>query len=87
MSLDNAVELLRHSLFLTLLIAAPILLVGLLVGFLISLFQAVTQLQEQTISFIPRIVAMIACMIVLLPWAGGPLVEYAREMFTNGLMK
>ena len=87
MSLDHAVELIRHSLLLTLLIAAPVLVVGLVVGFVISLFQAVTQLQEQTISFIPRIVAMIVCAIFLLPWAGGHLMEYARQMFTDGISR
>ena len=87
MSLDNAVELLRHSLLLTLLIAAPVLAVGLVVGFVISLFQAVTQLQEQTLSLIPRIVAMIACAVFMLPWAGGHLIEYARQMFANGVLK
>jgi flagellar biosynthesis protein FliQ len=85
MSFDNAVDLIRHCLLLTLLIAAPTLIVGLVVGFVISLFQAVTQLQEQTLSFIPRIVAMLAAAIFLLPWAGGHLIEYARQMFSNGL--
>jgi len=87
MSLDNAVELIRHSLLLTLLIAAPVLVVGLVIGFVISLFQAVTQLQEQTLSFIPRIVAMVTCAIFLLPWAGQHLIEYARQMFTDGLLQ
>jgi flagellar biosynthetic protein FliQ len=86
MSLDASVELIRHCLLLTLLIAAPILVVGLVVGFVISLFQAVTQIQEQTISFIPRIVAMVLCAIFLLPWAGGHLIEYARELFSSGLL-
>ena len=87
MSLDASVELIRHCLLLTLLIVTPVLVVGLVIGFVISLFQAVTQIQEQTISFIPRIVAMIACAILLLPWAGGHLMEYARQMFTDGLLK
>ena len=87
MSLDHAVELIRHSLVLILLISAPVLIVGLIVGLAISLFQAVTQIQEQTISFIPRIVAMIACAVFLLPWAGGHLIDYAREMFSSGLMR
>jgi flagellar biosynthetic protein FliQ len=86
MSLDASVELIRQSLLLTLLIAAPILIVGLVVGFIISLFQAVTQIQDQTISFIPRIVAMIACAIFLLPWAGGHLIDYAKQMFSYGLL-
>jgi flagellar biosynthesis protein FliQ len=87
MSLDASVELIRHCLLLTLLIVAPVLAVGLLIGFVISLFQAVTQVQEQTISFIPRIIAMIACAVFLLPWAGGHLIDYAREMFSSGLLR
>ena len=87
MSLDASVELIRHCLLLTLLSVTPVLAVGLVIGFVISLFQAVTQIQEQTISFIPRIVAMIACAVFLLPWAGGHLIDYAREMFSNGLLK
>ena len=86
MSLDHAVELIRHSLVLILLIAAPILVVGLIVGLVISLFQAVTQLQEQTLSFIPKIVAMILCAIVLLPWMGQQLIEYARQIFGEGML-
>ncbi len=87
MSLDHAVELLRHSLVLTLLIAAPVLVIGLLVGLVISLFQAVTQIQEQTLSLIPKIVAMIVCVVVLLPWMGQHVIEYARQMFGDGLMR
>ena len=86
MSLDHAVDLLRHALVLTLLIAAPVLIVGLVVGLIVSLFQAVTQLQEQTLSFIPKIVAMIVCMIVILPWAGQQVIEYARQVFMDGLL-
>ena len=86
MSLDHAVELLRHAFLLTLLVVTPILIAGLLVGLVVSLFQAVTQLQEQTLSFIPKIIAMIVCTIVLLPWIGQQLIEYARQMFGNGLM-
>ena len=85
MSLDHATELLRHALLLTLLVAAPVLVVGLLVGFVVSLLQAVTQVQEQTLSFIPKIVAMFAAAIVTLPWVGGHLIEFAREVFTIGL--
>jgi len=85
MTLDHAVELIRHTLVLTLLIAAPVLVVGLLVGLVISLLQAVTQLQEQTLSFIPKIVAMIVCAVLLLPWMGQQVLEYARQMFGGGL--
>jgi len=87
MGLDSATELLRHTFFLVLLVAAPVLLVGLLVGFVISLLQAATQVQDQTLSFIPKIVAMIACCIVLLPWMGQHLMEYARWVLSDGAIR
>ena len=87
MTLDHATELVRHALVLTLLVAAPILAVGLLVGFVISLLQAVTQVQEQTLTFIPKIVAMFVCAIVLLPWIAQHVVEYARLVFGEAMMQ
>ena len=87
MSLDHATELLRHALLLTLLVAAPVLVVGLLVGFVVSLLQAVTQVQEQTLTFIPKIVAMFACVIMLLPWIGQHVVEFARVVFGESLLR
>lgn len=87
MTLDHATELLRHALILTLLVAAPILIVGLVVGVVISLLQAVTQVQEQTLTFIPKIVAMVVCAILLLPWIGQHVIEYARAVFGEGLMR
>jgi len=67
-------------------VSAPMLIIGLVVGILVSLLQAVTQIQEQTLSFIPKIVAMVAAAILLMPWTAQRLMEYSREMFTNGLM-
>ena len=87
MSLDHATELLRHALLLTLLVAAPVLVVGLLVGFVVSLLQAVTQVQEQTLTFIPKIVAMFVCVIMLLPWIGQHVVEFARVAFGEALLR
>jgi flagellar biosynthetic protein FliQ len=83
MGIDNANDLLRQTLVLTLVIAAPMLVVGMLVGIIISLFQAVTQIQEQTLTFVPKITAMIAAAIVLMPWIGQRLLEYASMMFTH----
>ncbi len=82
MTLDQATELIRHTLLMALIISAPMLLIGLLVGLLISLFQAVTQIQEQTLSFIPKIAAMVAAAIVLMPWVSMRLMAYAHAMFT-----
>lgn len=82
MSIDDASELVRHTLILTLIVASPMLVIGLVVGILLSLVQAVTQIQEQTLTFIPKITAMIVAAIMLMPWIEQHLVEYARAMFT-----
>ena len=84
MSLDASVELIRHCLLLTLLIVTPVLVVGLVVGFVISLFQAVTQIQEQTLTFVPKIAAMIIAAILLMPWIAQRLLEYAERIFSGG---
>jgi flagellar biosynthetic protein FliQ len=86
MDLDQATELIRHTLLLALIVSAPMLLIGLVVGIVISLLQAVTQIQEQTLSFIPKIVAMVAAAIALAPWTAQRLMDYSREMFTSGIM-
>jgi len=84
MSLDQATDLVRQTLLLALIIASPMLLLGLVVGVVISLFQAVTQIQEQTLTFVPKICAMAGGAIVLMPWIGHRLLEYSVFMFLNG---
>jgi len=86
METGQAVDLVRHTLLIALTISAPMLIIGLVVGIVISLLQAVTQIQEQTLSFIPKIVAMVAAAILLMPWTAQRLMDYSREMFTSGLM-
>jgi flagellar biosynthesis protein FliQ len=83
MGIDQAIDLIRHTLVLALIIAAPMLLIGMIVGIIISLFQAVTQIQEQTLTFVPKITAMIAAAIVLMPWIGQHLLEYATQVFSH----
>jgi len=56
-----------------------------IVGIVVSLLQAVTQIQEQTLTFIPKIAAMFAAAVVLMPWISQRLLEYAQVMFTAGL--
>jgi flagellar biosynthesis protein FliQ len=84
MGLDQATDLLRQTLILTLVIAAPMLIIGMIVGIVISLFQAVTQIQEQTLTVVPKIAAMIVAAIVLMPWIGQRLLDYASAMFSGG---
>jgi len=84
MDLDQATELIRHTLLLALIVSAPMLLIGLVVGIVVSLLQAVTQIQEQTLTFVPKIAAMVAAAILLMPWIGQRLLEYSRVMFLMG---
>ncbi len=84
MDLDQATELIRHTLVLALVISAPMLVAGLAVGILVSLLQAVTQIQEQTLTFIPKITAMFAAAILLFPWIGHRLIEYTASMLLTG---
>jgi flagellar biosynthetic protein FliQ len=76
-----ALDLGREALLLTLLVAAPLLLVGMVVGVMISIFQAVTQIQEMTLTFVPKIVAMVLAGILLMPWILGKMTMYAQHMF------
>jgi flagellar biosynthetic protein FliQ len=84
MTLDNATELVRQTLILALLVSAPMLLIGLVVGIVVSLLQAVTQIQEQTLTFVPKIAAMVIAAILLMPWIGNRLLEYSAAMFLSG---
>ena len=80
---QEAVDIARIALLQALIIAVPILGAGLIVGLLISLFQAVTQIQEQTLTFVPKIIAMILVAVVLLGWIALRMTEFAVEMFSG----
>jgi flagellar biosynthetic protein FliQ len=85
MNVDQATDLIRHTLVLALTISAPMLLIGMAVGIIVSLFQAVTQIQEQTLTFVPKIAAMTVAAVVLMPWIAQRLLEYTATMFKVGL--
>ena len=76
MSSALAVKLVRQALTVTLLVASPLLITALAVGILVSLIQAVTQIQEQTLTFIPKLLSMAAIFMFLLPWLLSQLVQY-----------
>lgn len=73
----------RDALWLFALIAAPLLLAGLATAFVISLFQAATQILEPTLSFVPKLVVMLIVLAMLGGWMGGQLVEFARDLLTG----
>ena len=64
-------------------IAAPLLLVGMAAGLLVGLLQALTQVQDQTVAFVPKILAMAAVLIACLPWLVTRMVEFTRVVFEN----
>lgn len=78
---ESAVYMVRDTLFLVLKVGAPILLAGVVVGLVISLIQSVTSIQDQTLTFVPKIAIMILVAAFLLPWMITRLVEYAAEAF------
>ncbi|HZW09572.1 MAG TPA: flagellar biosynthetic protein FliQ [Phycisphaerales bacterium] len=79
---ESAVYLVRETLLAALKIAAPVLLAGVAIGLVVSLIQSITSIQDQTLSFVPKIAAMIIVAALLLPWIALRLVEYAAELFT-----
>ncbi len=78
---ESAVYIVRETLLLTLMVSAPILLAGVVVGLLISLVQSVTSIQDQTLTFVPKITVMVLVAAALLPWITLKLVEFAAKMF------
>jgi flagellar biosynthesis protein FliQ len=80
---SDAVELGRQAIMISLLIGAPMLLVGMAVGLLIGLVQAVTQVQDQTVSFVPKMAAMVVALAFCLPWLIAQMLEYSRELITH----
>ena len=73
----------RHALELTVLLAAPLLLVVLAVGLLVGIFQAATQINEMTLSFIPKLIAMAVTLLICGPWMLSELVSYTRELIQS----
>jgi flagellar biosynthesis protein FliQ len=83
MNVSEALGLGREALLMVLIISGPVMGIGLVVGLLISLFQSVTQLQEQTLTFVPKILAMVGIAMVLVPWLTGQLLQYTMELLGN----
>ena len=79
----EAIELGRQALIITLLVCAPILAAGLIVGLIVGLLQAITQVQDQTIAFVPKIVAMLVVLSFCLPWLVDKMMQYCIDVFSN----
>jgi flagellar biosynthetic protein FliQ len=83
MNQDTVVNLATQAMSLSLKIAGPLLLAALVVGLLVSVFQAVTQIQEQSLSLIPKIAAVAVVIVLLGPWMLGQLVSYTTALYTS----
>lgn len=83
MDQDTVVTLASQAMSLAFKVAGPLLLVGLAVGLLVSIFQAVTQIQEQSLTLIPKIVGIAAVTVLLGPWMLGQLVSYTTNLYTS----
>lgn len=83
MTTDQAIQIAREAMIITLLLSAPMLGFGLLVGLVVSIFQAVTQINEMTLTFIPKIIAVAAAMAIFLPWMMRTLVDFTTRLITS----
>jgi len=83
MSPDFALALSNHMLWTAVLISAPVLGLALLVGLIVSIFQVVTQIQEMSLTFIPKIITVALTLIVFGPWMLRTLIEYAHNVIGN----
>jgi len=83
MSPDLVVNIAKDAIEITLYLSLPILGIGLIVGLLVSLFQAVTQIQEATLTFVPKIVATFLSLLFLLPWMLDKMINYTEQLIIN----
>jgi flagellar biosynthetic protein FliQ len=80
---DLVIGIASEAIKITLLLSAPMLIVGLLVGLIVSIFQAVTQIQEMTLTFVPKIIAVMVALIISLPWMTNLIVNYTQRLFSS----
>ncbi|MBR1478114.1 MAG: flagellar biosynthesis protein FliQ [Lachnospiraceae bacterium] len=83
MTVTAVVEMLRNGMFLILRTALPVLLVSMVVGLAVSIFQTVTSIQEQTLTFVPKLVAIFAALILMGDWMMNSMVNYAVELWSS----
>ena len=83
MSGDLVIQLAQEALRIVLLVSAPMLGLGLIVGLMVSVFQATTSIQEQTLAFIPKIIAVFVAILIFGPWMLRIMVEYLTNVLVN----
>jgi flagellar biosynthetic protein FliQ len=83
MTPESVMTMGRTAMEVTLMVSAPLLLVALVVGLVVSIFQAATQINETTLSFIPKLVAIFVALVVAGPWMLSVMTDYMRQVFTG----
>ena len=83
MSQAMVIDLARNAVMLALLVGGPLMLVALVVGLVVSVFQAVTSIQEQTLAFVPKLIAVSVALLVALPWMIEMMVRYTTDLFRS----
>ena len=83
MNTDVVISLAGQAMTLAMKVALPLLAAGLIVGLLVSIFQAVTQIQEQTLSFIPKVLAVVGIIVVMGPWMLDQLITYTDQLWAS----
>ncbi len=83
MTIEGVAEIANQALMLILRVSMPVLLVSLCVGLLVSIFQTVTSIQEQTLTFVPKIIAIFVALILLAPWMMKSMVEFMVQLWSN----
>jgi flagellar biosynthetic protein FliQ len=83
MSPEFVVQLAKEAIEITLYLSLPIMGIGLVVGLIVSLFQAVTQIHEMTLTFVPKIIAVLVSLLFLLPWMMQKIIFYTEQLLTQ----
>jgi len=83
MTPESVIQMGRNAMEVCLMVSAPLLLVALIIGLIVSIFQAATQINEQTLSFIPKLVGVFVALVVAGPWMIAVMTDYMRGIFTG----
>ncbi|NLU09631.1 MAG: flagellar biosynthesis protein FliQ [Tepidanaerobacter acetatoxydans] len=83
MTQEMVIYIAREALSVALLVSAPMLLLGMLVGIIVSIFQATTQIQEQTLTFVPKIIVVMLAMVILGPWMLTIITQFTYNLFSD----
>lgn len=83
MTVDAVIEMTRDALYVIIKVSLPVLLVSMIIGLLVSIFQTVTSIQEQTLTFVPKVISIFLALMILGNWMMTTLVEYTTQLWSS----